>query len=159
MYRSQFAEKGATEGYGIGFAISDLEGHRLVRHGGAIYGFATELAFLPDEKLVFNRNDQGVATEVVAAGVLFRRRPVGTEEGETFRIKPLRPVEELRKEAIAARPPREEGDFREPELVEIARLDPSIKLDIRYAGTNNFMGASFYREPRAFTRTGAATRF
>jgi serine beta-lactamase-like protein LACTB len=34
MYRPQFAEKGATQGYGIGFAISDLEGHRLVRHGG-----------------------------------------------------------------------------------------------------------------------------
>ncbi len=51
MWTPQFAEPGATSGYGIGFRISQLEGHREIGHGGAIYGFATQLAALPDEKL------------------------------------------------------------------------------------------------------------
>lgn len=42
---------GEKTGYGIGFHVSDLDGHRMVGHGGAIYGFATTLSALPDEKL------------------------------------------------------------------------------------------------------------
>lgn len=30
------------------------------------------------------------------------------------------------------------------------RLDPSIKLDIRYATDDNFMGAAVYESARAF---------
>jgi CubicO group peptidase (beta-lactamase class C family)/D-alanyl-D-alanine dipeptidase len=51
MWTPQFAQPGATSGYGIGFRISQFEGHREIGHGGAIYGFATQLAALPDEKL------------------------------------------------------------------------------------------------------------
>lgn len=108
------------------------------------------------EKLVFERNGDGVATEVKAANVRFMRRTVGTEEGKTFQIEPLRPVEELREVALSAKPPREEGDFREPELVEVVSLDPTIELDVRYASTNNFMGATFYDEPKAFLQRPAA---
>ncbi|MFC2165324.1 serine hydrolase domain-containing protein [Acidobacteriota bacterium] len=51
MWTPQYAKPGATQGYGIGFAIGKLEGHRRVGHGGAIYGFATQLFGLPDAKL------------------------------------------------------------------------------------------------------------
>src|SRR5262249_35658348 len=51
MWTPQFAAAGAKSGFGIGFHINDLEGHRRVGHGGAIYGFATELDLLPDDKL------------------------------------------------------------------------------------------------------------
>ncbi|MFN2397864.1 MAG: serine hydrolase domain-containing protein, partial [Gemmatimonadaceae bacterium] len=51
MWVPQFASPGATQGFGLGFAISELDGHRRVGHGGAIYGFATELSALPDAKL------------------------------------------------------------------------------------------------------------
>jgi D-alanyl-D-alanine dipeptidase len=81
---------------------------------------------------------------------------VGTEEGETFKIDPLRPVEDLREIALAASPPPEEGDFRDPDLVEVVALDDTIKLDVRYATTNNFMGAVFYDEPKAFLQRPAA---
>jgi D-alanyl-D-alanine dipeptidase len=74
----------------------------------------------------------------------------------SFRITPLRPVEELRREALAAKPPREEGQFRRPDLVELVRLDPAIKLDIRYASTNNFMGTPMYTQARAFLERPAA---
>ena len=74
----------------------------------------------------------------------------------TFRIKPLRPVEELRKEALAAQPPVETGNFRKPELMELVKLDPTIKLDIRYATDNNFLSTPMYSQARAFLQRPAA---
>ena len=78
------------------------------------------------------------------------------DPGATFRIRPLRPVNALRAEALAAVPPVEEGNFREPALVEPTALDPTIQLDIRYATTNNFMGSVFYSAPRAYLQRPAA---
>ncbi|MBA2703645.1 MAG: M15 family metallopeptidase [Blastocatellia bacterium] len=92
-----------------------------------------------------------------AANVAFKRRQVGPEEGaQQLHITPLRPVKELLREALAAQPPKEDGEFRQPDLVELAKLDPTIKLDIRYASTNNFLGTVFYSEPRAFMQRPAA---
>jgi zinc D-Ala-D-Ala dipeptidase len=75
---------------------------------------------------------------------------------QSFRIAPVRPIAELRKEAMAATPPVEHGDFRKPELVELTKLDPTIKLDIRYASSNNFMSTPFYSQARAFLQRPAA---
>ncbi len=122
---------------------------------------ADEFAF-PDyglyhgEKLRFQRDARGRGVEVNAAEVVFKRRKTGPEAGQTFRIEPLKPADELRKAALAAKPPEERGEFRQPDLVELTSLDPTIKLDIRYASTNNFMGEVFYRQPRAFMQRPAA---
>ncbi|HKJ03855.1 MAG TPA: M15 family metallopeptidase [Longimicrobiales bacterium] len=89
-------------------------------------------------------------------GRAYDRLHLGAEDGGTFRITPLRAPEELRAEALAATPPVEEGDFRPSDLVELVTLDPSIRLDIRYASTNNFMGEVFYSEARAFLQRPAA---
>ena len=58
--------------------------------------------------------------------------------------------------SCAARPPHEAGPFRPGELVELVRLDPSIRLDIRYATTQNFMGRVLYPQARAFLQRPAA---
>jgi CubicO group peptidase (beta-lactamase class C family)/D-alanyl-D-alanine dipeptidase len=108
------------------------------------------------EGLQFRRNESGEATEVVAAEVKFERREVGTKDGETFRITPIRPIEELREGARSATPPRESGSFLPSDLVEPSELDPGIRLDIRYASTNNFTGEVFYDQPRAFLQRPAA---
>jgi CubicO group peptidase (beta-lactamase class C family)/D-alanyl-D-alanine dipeptidase len=109
------------------------------------------------ERLIFTRDKNGRATQVEAASVVFKRRNVGPEEGAgQLRIKPLRPVNELLKEALTAQPPKEAGEFRESDLVELTRLDPTIKLEVRYATTNNFLGSVFYSEPRAFLQRPAA---
>ncbi len=109
------------------------------------------------ETLRFERDEQGRATRaILAEAVVFERRNVGTEEGQTFQITPAEPVEALRAKALAARPPAEKGDFREPELVDLTTLDPTIKLDIRYAGVNNFLGAPMYSSARAFLQKPAA---
>ena len=51
MWTPQFATPGEKRGFGIGFQIDTLDGHRSVGHGGAIYGFATEALMLPDDSL------------------------------------------------------------------------------------------------------------
>ncbi len=108
------------------------------------------------EHVVFRRDAQGQVTAAVAAGVEFRRRAVGAEAGETFRIVPVKPVAELRRAAAKARPPQQQGNFLKPDLVELRSLDPTIRYDIRYATTNNFMGAKFYDQARAFLQRPAA---
>ena len=58
--------------------------------------------------------------------------------------------------SCAARPPHETGDFRPAELVELTRLDSTLRLDIRYATTHNFMGRALYPQARAFLQRPAA---
>lgn len=53
-------------------------------------------------------------------------------------------------------PPKEEGEFRAPELVELIKLDRTLRLDIRYATKNNFTGRPVYTEARAFLQRPAA---
>ncbi len=109
------------------------------------------------ESLVFERRGDGsVARAVLAGSVAFERRALPGEGAETFKIVPVRPVDELRAEARAAEPPAALTEGRAPELTELVSLDPTIRLDIRYASTNNFMDAAFYREPRAFLHRPAA---
>lgn len=107
------------------------------------------------ENIIFKRGKDGRVTEAIAAGVRFQRRTVGPEDGQTFTITPQRAVEELRREAQQASPPVTKTLFT-PELVDLATIDATIKFDIRYAGTNNFMQTQFYRKPRAFMQRAAA---
>ena len=53
-------------------------------------------------------------------------------------------------------PPTEEGEFKDSDLVELIKLDPSFKLDIRYATSNNLVGRPVYTEARAFLQRPAA---
>jgi CubicO group peptidase (beta-lactamase class C family)/D-alanyl-D-alanine dipeptidase len=108
------------------------------------------------EKLIFTRAPNGKATQVEAASVVFKRRHIDGEDGQTFRITPLKPAEELLRMALAAQPPKESGDFLKTDLVELTTLDQTIKLDIRYASTNNFMSSVFYSQARAFLQRPAA---
>jgi CubicO group peptidase (beta-lactamase class C family) len=108
-------------------------------------------------RFVFTRDANGRATAVTVSKVAFPRRKVGPEEGASqLRITPLRPMADLLREALAAEPPKESGDLRTPDLVELTALDPSIKLEVRYATTNNFLGTVFYSQARAFMQRPAA---
>jgi D-alanyl-D-alanine dipeptidase len=109
------------------------------------------------QRLVFTRNSGGRATQVEAGSVPYKRRQIEPEEGANqLRVTPQRPVPELLKEARAAEPPKEGGEFRRPELVELTKLDPTVKLEIRYATDNNLFGTVFYSEARAFMQRPAA---
>jgi D-alanyl-D-alanine dipeptidase/CubicO group peptidase (beta-lactamase class C family) len=108
------------------------------------------------EQIRFERDGSGRAAAAIAAGIRFERRAVGTEAGETFTIEPIRPIAELRAEALAASPPPQPDGPLEPDLVELRSLDPTIRYDIRYATTNNFMQTAFYETPHAFMQRPAA---
>src|SRR5207302_916240 len=73
-----------------------------------------------------------------------------------FRITPVHPVAELRAAAIGAQPPVETGDFLKSDLVDLAKLDPKIKLDIRYATSDNFLSTPVYTSAHAFLQRPAA---
>ena len=57
---------------------------------------------------------------------------------------------------IQTAPPKDPNATRSADLVELIKLDPTIKLDIRYATTNNFTGKKVYPEARAFLQRPAA---
>ncbi|HEX6189126.1 MAG TPA: M15 family metallopeptidase [Pyrinomonadaceae bacterium] len=108
------------------------------------------------ERLAFTRNALGRATETTVNRLNLKRRNIEPDSGNQLRIKPVRPVPELMKEALAAQPPQETGDFLNTDLVELRKLDSTIRREIRYATTNNFLGTKFYTQARAFMQRPAA---
>lgn len=109
------------------------------------------------QRILFSRNSKGRATSVKIGDMAYARRNIEPGGGAPqLHVEPVRPVKELLKEAMAATPPAENGDFRPTDLVELRKFIPAIKLDIRYASTNNLFGTVFYSEPRAFMQRPAA---
>ena len=118
------------------------------------------------QSLRFERDANGRATQLAIdaaearpsgrAQSEYKRRNIEPESGNQLHVTPVRPVAELMKEALAAQPPNEAGDFRATDLVELTKLDPTIRLEIRYATTNNFLGTKFYSQARAFMQRTAA---
>ena len=80
----------------------------------------------------------------------------GCSSPAVFRITPVRPVAELRTEALQASPPHEDGPFRMTDLVEVVTLDSTIHLDIRYATSNNFLSTPLYSQARALLQRPTA---
>lgn len=106
---------------------------------------------------IFKGGASGAVTSATIGGVVYPRRQVGPAPGTAqLRVEPLRPVAQVLKESMTAEPPKETGDFREAELVELVKMDPTITLEIRYATTNNFLGSVFYAQARAFMQKPAA---
>ena len=108
------------------------------------------------ERLRFSRDARGRATRVVAAEVTFQRRRIPGEDAAVFRITPVKPVDALRRDALAATPPAESGAFRPADLVELVRLDSTVRLDVRYATRDNFLSVPVYTQARAFLQRPAA---
>ena len=109
-----------------------------------------------DSTLRFLRSRTGKPEALLVGTSSLPRQKLGPAEGSVFRITPVRPVAELVREARAASPPVESGVFRISELTELVRLDSTIKLDIRYAGPDNFLGTRVYSSARAFLQRPAA---
>jgi D-alanyl-D-alanine dipeptidase len=123
----------------------------LTEVSDGVFGFP-DYGLYPGEQLVFEKNARGDVTGVTAAGIHFPR--IAT--GNSIQIRPRRPVAELLREARTATPPREAGTFRDPDLVDLATLDSTLKFDVRYATTNNFLGTVFYAQPRVMLQRPAA---
>lgn len=127
----------------------------LTEESAGVFAFP-DYGLYHGEKLIFARDKKGRATRVEAAKVVFERRRVDGEGGVTFRIKPRRSIDAIRKEALAAKPPPHAGELNKPDLVDLEKVIPDLKLDIRYASTNNFLTTRFYLTPKAFLQRPAA---
>ena len=124
----------------------------LVEQADGAFVSATQ----PARRLAFRRASSDHVTLLDAGGVTLVRRQMGPESGNQLVIEPVRPIADLRREAMAARPPVESGSFLPTNLVELTTLDPTIKLEIRYATSNNLFGTPFYSQARAFLQRPAA---
>jgi CubicO group peptidase (beta-lactamase class C family) len=51
MWRIQLASPGSSAGFGLGFMIGALDGHRHVGHGGAVYGYSSDFVACIDDKV------------------------------------------------------------------------------------------------------------
>ena len=102
------------------------------------------------------RDARGRVSGVRIAGDTYARLQVGPEGGGQLQVAPVRPVAVVLQESLTAAPPKETGTFSASDLVELTTLDPGIRLDIRYATTNNFLGSVFYDQARAFLQRPAA---
>jgi len=103
-----------------------------------------------------SRDAEGIASAFCHLNFCYARTDAGKDPSHFYQITPSRPLETLRREALAASPPLEKGPFRKPELVELTSLYPAIHLDIRYATTNDFLGTPVYTQARAFMQRPAA---
>jgi len=117
--------------------------------------------FLPSEGKIqvahdIVRDDAGNVTGFCYLNFCYTRTDPGLDPSHSYRVTPSRPVGTLQREALAATPPQETGNFRKADLVELALRDPSIHLDIRYATSNDFLGTPVYSQARAFLQRPAA---
>jgi len=108
------------------------------------------------QALVLGIDSPGSSPVLIVGKVTIGKRPLDTTTSQPAHINVVRPIDELRVEALAATPPKETRSFRKPDLVELAPLDPKIHLDIRYASANDFLGTPVYSQARAFLQRPAA---
>ena len=126
-------------------------------------GDQTSLTYTSDEAdpswvLAFKQRGSDPVWQIFTQIGPYHRLPYSVPGGSNSvnLVKPMRSLKEIRNEALAASPPEERGSFRHSDLVELAKLDPVIRLDIRYATTNDFLGSPVYTQARAFLQRPAA---
>ncbi len=152
----------------IGAYASDHDTLYVYEEGGALVALLrpaapARLAQAADSVFTFTARGPYDADSIVfrPAGiqvgrVALRRLQMGPANGGQLRLRPVRSVAELLLVDRALTPPAESGAFLAPDLVEPSRLDATIRLDIRYATTNNFLGSVVYSSARAFLQRPAA---
>ncbi|HET6930909.1 MAG TPA: M15 family metallopeptidase [Candidatus Acidoferrum sp.] len=101
------------------------------------------------------RDDSGIL-HFAYLNFVYSREDAGSDPTRFYHVSPQQPITELRVKALELTPPVETGPFRNPDLVELATLDPSIHLDIRYASAKNFLSTPVYTQARAFMQRPAA---
>jgi D-alanyl-D-alanine dipeptidase len=104
----------------------------------------------PADGLRFERN------AVVVGGERLPRRDFGAEVEAGIRASVRADPGGVRAAALAATPPQEPAPKRPADLVDLATVDPTIRFDIRYATSNNFMGFPLYERPGAYLQRPAA---
>ena len=127
----------------------------LIPVSDSVFAFP-ERGLYAGERLTVLRDSVGRATGVEVGGGRYPRRAVGPGDGGQLRVTPLAPVPDVLSAARTAQPPPQPEGLRAPDLIELAALDTTLQLDVRYATENNFLGSPFYAAARAFLQRPAA---
>ena len=128
----------------------------LTRVGADHYAFPKDHGLYPREALTFERDAAGTVTAAKLGAIRFPRRDFGAEgEAAIRKVMATGGIDTVREGARRATPPVETGKVTS-DLVAVRSFDPAIRLDVRYAGTNNFLGQQIYERPGAFLQRPAA---
>ncbi|HEX7938323.1 MAG TPA: M15 family metallopeptidase, partial [Gemmatimonadaceae bacterium] len=119
--------------------------------------FVAPIAPLPVQGEVRFHSDSAGVHSIQVGQATRPRMATGPQPGVAqLKVTPVRPLDDIRREALAATPPVENGTFTPTDLVEVTKLDSTIRLEIRYATENNFLGTKMYDTARAFMQRDAA---
>ena len=127
----------------------------LVPVSDSVFAFP-ERGLYQGERLTVQRDAAGSATGIEIGGVRSPRRAVGPGDAGQLRVTPLAPVPDVLAAARMAQPPPQPEGLRAPDLIDLAALDTTLQLDVRYATENNFLGTPFYASARVFLQRPAA---
>ncbi|MFC4312244.1 serine hydrolase [Steroidobacter flavus] len=129
--------------------------YKLEKAGKDAYRFPAA-GLYANEELRFTRDERGIGAAANLSGVVMPHRDLGAET--EIRSRANAPfIAALVANARKMSPPAQPANLRKPDLVEVNKLEPTTKLDVRYATTENFMGAPFYDSPRFFMQRPAAS--
>ena len=109
---------------------------------------------LASRNVAFTRDASGKALSLKLDAAILPRDPMS--DGVVPRFRPTRPVKDLIREARAASPPTEPPAPLPSDLVDVTALDPSVRVDLRYAGEDNPVGEELLKASRAFLQRPAA---
>lgn len=126
----------------------------LERLGKDHYVFPKDRGLYPLESLKFDRDAKGTVTAAMLGAIRFPRRDFGAEAQTLIRSRMQTGIGALRTAAKKASPPVETA--KTSDLVAVQSADPTIRLDVRYAGSDNFMGQPIYERSGAYMQRPAA---
>ena len=109
-----------------------------------------------DAAVRIERSREGYGVSCSVGGNRYSRRFFAGENGKPFRFAVSGDWQELKNAANAAVMPANLGAGQQAQLVNLAQAVPGIKLDLRYAGTDNCFGNVLNDDARAFLDVEAA---
>ncbi|HEY2464591.1 MAG TPA: M15 family metallopeptidase [Steroidobacteraceae bacterium] len=118
--------------------------------------FSAEATPMPKTALQFELDRDGQPVSVTVGASQLQFKDIGQDVVAQIRAGVNSNSGQLRATALAAKPPAEAAAKRPFDLVDLATIDPTIKFDIRYAGSNNFIGFPLYERAAAFLQRPAA---
>jgi zinc D-Ala-D-Ala dipeptidase len=118
--------------------------------------FAVDATPLPGTLVQFELSADGQAASVTVGTNRLQFKDIGAEVVQQIRAGVRSDSGQLRATALAAKPPTEPVPKRSFDLLDLASVDPSIKFDIRYASSNNFIGFPLYESAAAYLQRPAA---
>jgi D-alanyl-D-alanine dipeptidase len=129
---------------------------RLRRLSATTYAASDSATAATATRVEFTLAKDQPATAVVVAGTRLPRRDIDREIEQSIQAAVKADPERLRRVALAAQPPSEPPPKRAADLVDLSTVDPTIKFDIRYATSNNFIGFPLYERSAAYLQRPAA---